>query len=361
METVRKDIRYAVRNLLNARGFTAIAIVTLALGIGANTAMFSVVNAVLLRPLPFRDPQQLLALGEFNTERWHPIIGNLSYPDFADIRDRNHSLAEVAVYADNDSTLTGLGEPLHVNVELVSANMFHLLGTQPAIGRSFLREEDQAGHHVAILSDRFWRAHFNADPGVIGRTFALNGRDFTVVGVAPAGFQYPIRADARDMWTTFSRYAETDDPKDTPITAQRGNHSLECIARAKPGLGLAQVNSDLSAIAHALATEYPKTDSHTGMLGKSEIENMVGETRTPLLVLLGAVGLVLLIVCANVANLLLARSSGRSREIAIRAALGATRIRIIRQLVTESLVLSLAGATLGIGVASWALSAVLKL
>ena len=363
MESVRKDIRYAVRNLLNARAFTIIAVITLALGIGANTAMFSVVNAVLLRPLPFRDSQQLLALGEFNTDRGpaDTFLASLSYPDFADIRARNHSFEEVSVYSDNESTVTGIGTPVHANVELVSANIFRLLGVQPSLGRGFLPEEDTAGHHVVILSDRFWHEHFDADPGAIGRSLTLNGRAFTIVGIAPRGFQFPIRAEARDLWTTFSRYAETEDPKDTPIQAQRGNHSMLAIARLKPGVTVAQANADLSAIAHALASEYPNTNSHTGIRSRPEIDDMVGDTRTALLILLASVGLVLLIACANVANLLLARSSARIREIAIRAALGATRVRIIRQLVTESLVLSLAGAALGVALASWALSGLLKL
>jgi predicted permease len=363
MESLNRDIRYAVRNLLNARGFTFIAVITLALGIGANTAMFSVVNAVLLRPLPFRDSQRLMALGEFDNQRGpsQTNFGSLSYPDFADIRDRNHSFEGVAAYAYNESTVTGIGAPVHANVALVSTNIFQLLGVQPSVGRAFLPAEDAAGHHVVILSNRFWREHFDADPGAIGRSLTLNGRSFTIVGIVPQGFQFPISSEARDLWITFSRYAETDDPKDKPIQAQRGNHSMLAIARLKPGVSVAQANADLGAIAHALAGEYPNSNLHNGIVSRPEIDDMVGDTRTPLLVLLAAVGLVLLIACANVANLLLARSSARIREIAIRAALGATRIRIIRQLVTESLVLSLAGAALGVVVASSALSGVLQL
>jgi len=363
VETLQKDVRYAIRSLLNARGFTAIAILTLGLGIGVNTAMFSVVDAVLLRPLPFRDPRQLLAIGEFDIRMGGAgqSLGSVSYPDFTDIRRRTHTLEEAAAYSDNEYTLTGIGPALHVNVESVSTNIFRLLGIQPSVGRGFLDSEDGPGHHVVILSDGFWRQHFNADRNVIGRSFALNGREFTVAGVMPHGFQFPVRANARDMWVTFSRNAEVDDPKDKPVTAQRGNHWLEIIARVKPGMHLEQVNADLASLAHSIAAEYPKSNSHIGVVAKSELDALVGDTRTPLLVLLGAVGLVLLIACANVANLLLARSSGRTREIAIRAALGATRMRIVRQLVTESLVLATTGATLGIAVASWSLRGVLQL
>jgi MacB-like periplasmic core domain len=233
VETLAKDIRNAIRNLLNARGFAVVAVVTLALGIGAPTAMFTVINALLLRPLPFRDPDRLLALGEFDTRREAVGIpgGNLSYPDCADIRSRNHSFEAVAAYHHQEYVATGIGEPRHVEVENVSAALFDLLGKRPALGRTFRTEEDQPGHHVVILSDAFWRAHFNADPGAVGRSITLGGRAFTVIGVMPRGFQFPIRAKSRDMWLTFSREAEVDSPDDTPLTAQRGNHSLNAIAR----------------------------------------------------------------------------------------------------------------------------------
>jgi predicted permease len=362
VETILKDVRYAVRNLLNTRGFTAIAILTLALGISVNTAMFSVVNAVLLRPLPFRDPQKLMAIGEFDTRRGATVeLASVSYPDFADIRKRSRCFEDVAAYGHNEYTLTGVGPALHVNVESVSTNMFRLLGIRPSLGRDFVDSEDEPGQHVVILSDAFWRERFHDDPNAVGRSFGLNGRTFTVVGVMPHGFQYPVRADALDMWITFSRSAERDDPTDDPMTTQRGAHWLGVVARLKPGISVEQMNADLGAVAHALSSEYPKSNTHMGAAGKAELEELVGDTRTPLRVLLGAVGLVLLIACANIANLLLARSSGRTREIAIRAALGATRMRIVRQLVTESLVLAITGATLGVVVASWALRGVLHL
>jgi putative ABC transport system permease protein len=362
MLSLTQDFRYGLRVLAKTPGFTAVAVLTLALGIGANTAIFSIVNTVLLRPLPFPDSQRLVSLGNFDTRRTPAVPqGAMSYPDSMDIRARNHSFQEVSVYNDNDSTLTGIGEPLHVNVENVSANIFRLLGTQPAVGRAFLDSEDAPGHHVAILSDVFWRAHFNADRDVIGRTLNLNGRAYTVVGVMPQGFQFPVLAEARDLWLTFSRQAEVDDPKDKPATEQRGNHSLHAIARLKPGVTLEQANADLASISHALASEYPASNAHDAIGARSELDSLVGDTREPLFILFGAVGLVLLIACANVANLMLARSMSRAREIAIRAALGATRGSIMRQLIAESLLLSLTGAVLGVGAAEWALSAILRL
>jgi putative ABC transport system permease protein len=362
MPSLTQDLRYGLRVLVKTPGFTAVAVLTLALGIGANTAIFSIVNTVLLRPLPFQDSQRLVSLGHFDTRRAPAIPnGTVSYPDMMDVRARSHSFAEVSVYNDNDATLTGIGEPLHVNVENVSANIFRLLETQPAVGRAFLDSEDAPGHHVVILSDAFWRAHFNADPNVIGRSLNLTGRTYTVVGVMPRGFQFPVRAEARDLWLTFSRQAEVDDPKDKPVTEQRGNHSLQAIARLEPGVTLAQANADLTSISRALSVEYPASNAHEGMGATSELDSIVGDTREPLLILFGAVGLVLLIACANVANLLLARSMTRAREIAIRTALGASRGSIMRQLIAESLLLSLTGAVLGIGAAKWALSAVLRL
>jgi len=362
MQTLVHDLRYGVRVLLKSPGFTVVAVLTLALGIGANTAIFSIVNGVLLRPLPYRDPQLLLAVGEVETRSGQKVPqGSLSYPDFADLRVRNRSFESVAAYYDNDLTLTGAGPAIHVQSENVSTNLFQLLGARPSLGRGFAENEDEPGHHVVILSENFWRRQLNGDPAAIGRTVNLNGRAYTIVGVMPNTFQFPVVAEARDLWITFSRDAESDDPKDKPINAQRGNHHLSTIARLKSGVSLAQADADVDAISQALSREYPATNSHDTMGVRPELDSLVGETRTPLLVLFGAVGLVLLIACANVANLLLARATSRAREIAIRAALGATRARVIRQLIAEAIALSLSGAVIGIAVAEWGLAAILRL
>src|SRR5579864_4121900 len=363
MNTLIQDFHFGIRQLRRNPGFAAIAIVTVALGIGVTTAMFSVVNAVLLRPLPFRQSNRLLAVGEYDTRLGVPKndLGSLSYPDVADIRNRNRSLTDIAAYDWDEATLTGVGEPRHVNVSHVNASMFSILGAQPYVGRTFNPDEDQPGHYSAILSYNFWCTYLSGNKDVVGRSVDLNGRAYNVVGVMPPGFQFPISSDARDVWVTLAQREEVDMPGGVPVTAQRGYHTFAAVARLRDGITLQQANADLSAIANALVREYPYEFSHGGMVAILELEALVGHVRTPLVVLLGAVSLALLIACATVAILILLRGSDRTRESGVRAALGATRSRLIRQLVTESVVLSVGGSVLGVLLASAMLGGVLRL
>ena len=359
IQDLNQDLRFGLRVLRKSPGFTAVAVLTLALGIGATVAMFSVVNSILLRPLPYLEPERLVAINEYNSDHPAPEIpeGQLSYPDYLDVANRNRSFESIAAYTFNDFIVTGAGPALHVQGEIVSYNTLHVLGVKPALGRPFLFGEDDPGHHVVILSDRFWRTHFSGDPSAIGRSIGINGRSYEIVGVMPSGFQFAVRSKPRDLWITFARWAEGD----TPSTKQRGNHSIFAMGRLGTGVTMEQANSDLASIYHALAAEYPNSNLHTGIAARPELAYLVGSNRVPLLVLMGAVSLVLLIACANVANLLLGRGMSRAREIAVRSALGATHLRVIRQLVTEGILLVVAGAALGAMLSRWALDAVLKL
>jgi predicted permease len=359
IETMWQDICYAVRCLRKSIGFSLAAIVTLAIGIGANAAMFTIVNAVLLRPLPFPDPSQLIDVSEFRPDEGPSVGPSVSYPDFVDIGRQTSRLLFLAAYEHQDLTLTKGRESFPVSAETTTASLFSVLGVQPVLGRAFFREEDTAGHDAIILSNRFWRAHFGGDPSVLGTAVGLNGVPTSIVGIMPEGFHFPVRGRKTDLWVSFSRDAAR--AQDTPEPIERNNHHLEVVARLKADANLAEASAELSAIARSLADAYPDTNRQTVIGASSELAYIAGDRRTPLLMLFAAVGFVVLIACANVANLALARSTDRAREIALHLALGAGRRRIVRQLLTESLVLSVVGAVAGLAVARGALGGLQRL
>ena len=357
MDDVLQDIRYAIRLGLRTPGFTAIAVLALALGIGANTAIFTIVNAVLLEPLPFRDPGRLVVMWETNARRaGRP--NTIAPANFLRWRERATAFERMAPFYDYRINLTGSGAPEELIGMDVTSDFFPTLGVSPVAGRIFADDEGPQGHDaVAILSYALWQRRFGGDAGVVGRTIQLNGRPITIVGIMPADTRLFIK-----RWSLTGKPAELWMPfAFTEASRQPRGRYMSAIARLKPGVPLSEAQAQMTTIAGGLTREFPEFDTGWGALLVPMHRELSGDLRPALLVLTGAVGFVLLIACANVANLLLARGATRRREIAIRTALGAGRVRIIRQLLTESLVLCVLGGGFGLLVAQWGLDALLAI
>jgi putative ABC transport system permease protein len=349
-----QDLRYGFRTLFRAPAFTATAVLTLALGIGANTVMFSVVNAVLLRPLPFPYPDRLMLVFSFNTRANSRGEVHASALDFADWQSQAHSFESMAGYVGTGYTFSGDGEPELVIGENVTADFFKTLGVLPMAGRTFDQDEFAPGRErELVLGHALWQRRFAGDPSVIGRTVTVNGKPFTIVGIMPAGFTFP---DPRyQLWSPLPSAATPDSP---PINRQ--SHYLRVVGRLRPGVKAEQARSEMNTIARNLATAYPDSDESLDARVVPLSEQTVEGVKTALLVLLGAVGFVVLIACTNVMNLLLARATGRRREVAIRSALGAGRLRLIRQFLTETIVLYAFGAAAALMLAAWGLEALVS-
>jgi putative ABC transport system permease protein len=350
---VERDFRFSARALRNSPGFAAIALATLALGIGAVTTILSLINGLLLRPLPYADGNQLVVM-------WEKLASfenaSVSYPNFLDWRERNRVFEDLAAYNEGSVNLTGVGEPVELDVARVSASLLPILHATPLLGRGFLAEEDQVdGHKVVVLAHGFWRDRFGADPDVVGETLTLDGIPATIVGVMPPEFVFPPQEGRADIYAPIGQYAKN-------WIENRGNHpGIAVIGRRNSGVTLERADADMDRVARELEAEYPETNTGSGVHVASLRARMMRNLSEPMLLLLLAVALLFIIACANVANLVLARSTARQREIAIRTSVGASRLRVVRLLLAESMILWITGGLLGIAIAHYAIRGLVPL
>ena len=361
IEQFWQDLGYARRALAGTPAFTLAAVLTLGLGIGVNTAMFSVVRAVVLRPLPFADPDRLVQIDELDLRGAAARRSSVSWPNFLDWQQRTQTLESMAAYHQSNVTVTGLGPSQHVPAAVVSSAIFSTLGVAPALGRGFGAADDRVGTDVVVISDEFRRTLLGARADPVGTGLAVNSRQFTIVGVMPPGFVFPVTSPAPQLWITMAEDARVEAAGDTPITEQRGAHFLQVVGRLRAGVSLDQAQAELTSLAATLARDHPDDNAFRGATVTPQLDALIGEARRPLLLLLAAVGCVLLIACVNLASLITARGVGRQAELALRVALGASRSRMVRLLLAEAVLVAAISAMCGLALASGSMGLLVRM
>lgn len=361
IEQFFQDLGYARRALWKAPAFTIAAVLTLSLGIGANTAMFSVVRAVILRPLPFAEPDRLVAIAETDLRDATPRTLSSSWPNFFDWKTDTQTLESMAGHHTASFTVTGLGPSRHVPGAVVSANLFSTLGVEPALGRGFREDEERVGANVVVISEEFRQNYLGALTNPIGSSLAVSGRSFTIIGVTPPGFSFPVTSPPTQLWLTMAEDARVETAEDTPMSAQRGAHFIQIVGRMRPGSTLKGVQAEFKSLGVALAQAHPEDQGDRGTQVSLQLDAIVGSAKRPLLLLLAAVSCVLLIACVNLASLMTSRGVTRQPELALRVALGASRSRVVRLLLAEAVALAIASSICGVVIAWWSLDLLVQM